>query len=83
LAAPSRSSCSTKRCLKSKIIGLLTQRDEAKDDPEPQDLYSVGTAAIVLKALRQPDNHIVIVVQGLRRFFCEKSSPPLHSSEPR
>jgi ATP-dependent Lon protease len=56
----------------SKIIGLLTQRDEAKDDPEPQDLYSVGTAAIVLRLLRQPDNHIVIVVQGLRRFSLRK-----------
>jgi len=56
----------------SKIIGLLTQRDETKDDPEPQDLYSVGTAAIVLRLLRQPDNHIVIVVQGLRRFSLRK-----------
>jgi ATP-dependent Lon protease len=56
----------------SKIIGLLTQRDETKDDPEPPDLYSVGTAAIVLRLLRQPDNHIVIVVQGLRRFSLRK-----------
>ena len=56
----------------SKIIGLLTQRDETKDDPEPQDLYSVGTAAIVLRLLRQADNHIVIVVQGLRRFSLRK-----------
>ena len=23
----------------TKIIGLLTQRDETKEDPEPQDLY--------------------------------------------
>ena len=37
----------------TKIIGLLTQRDETKEDPEPQDLYSTGTAAIVLKLLRQ------------------------------
>ncbi len=56
----------------NKIIGLLTQRDETKDDPEPQGLYSVGTAAIVLRLLRQADNHIVIVVQGLRRFSLRK-----------
>jgi ATP-dependent Lon protease len=55
-----------------KIIGLLTQRDETKEDPEPQDLYSTGTAAIVLKLLRQSDNHLVIVVQGLRRFALRK-----------
>src|SRR5207237_6676368 len=51
----------------TKIIGLLTQRDETKEDPQPQDLYPVGTAAIVLKLLRQSDNHVVIVVQVLRR----------------
>jgi ATP-dependent Lon protease len=56
----------------SKIIGLITQRDETKEDPEPQDLYTVGTAAIVLKLLRQPDDHVVIVVQGLRRFALRK-----------
>ncbi len=56
----------------TKIIGLVTQRDETKEDPELQDLYSTGTAAIVLKLLRQSDNHIVIVVQGLRRFALRK-----------
>ena len=56
----------------SKIIGLLTQRDENKEEPEPQDLYSVGTAAIVLKLLRQADNSSVAVVQGLRRFSLRK-----------
>ena len=56
----------------TKIIGLLTQRDETKDDPAPQDLYPVGTAAIVLKLLRQSDNHVIIVVQGLRRFALRK-----------
>ena len=56
----------------TKIIGLLTQRDETKEDPQPQDLYPVGTAAIVLKLLRQSDNHVVIVVQGLRRFALRK-----------
>jgi ATP-dependent Lon protease len=56
----------------TKIIGLLTQRDETKDDPQPQDLYPVGTAALVLKLLRQSDNHVIIVVQGLRRFALRK-----------
>jgi ATP-dependent Lon protease len=56
----------------SKIIGLLAQRDEAKDEPQPQDLYSVGVAAIVLKLLRQADDRVVIVLQGLRRFALRK-----------
>src|SRR5438034_2000734 len=56
----------------TKIIGLLTQRDETKEDPRQQDLYSIGTAAIVLKLLRQSDDHVIIVVQGLRRFALRK-----------
>jgi ATP-dependent Lon protease len=56
----------------SKIIGLIAQRDESKEDPEPQDLYEVGTAAIVLKLLRQADDHVVALVQGLRRFSLRK-----------
>src|SRR6266446_7903390 len=53
---------------RTKVIGLVTQRDETKEDPEPQDLHSVGTAALVLKLLRQSDDHVVVIAQGLRRF---------------
>lgn len=55
-----------------KVIGLLTQRDETKEDPGPQDLHSVGTAALVLKLLRQSDDHVVVIAQGLRRFSLRK-----------
>src|SRR5437660_6745225 len=57
---------------RTKVIGLLTQRDEAKEDPEPQDLYHVGTAALVLKMIRQADDHVLIIAQGLRRFTLRK-----------
>ncbi len=56
----------------NKIIGLVTQRDETKEDPEAGDLYDVGTAVMVLKLLRQADNHVVIIAQGLRRFAIRK-----------
>jgi ATP-dependent Lon protease len=56
----------------TKVIGLLSQRDEEKEDPQPQDLYSVGTAAMVLKLLRQADDRVVLVVQGLERFAMRK-----------
>src|ERR1700693_2829513 len=58
--------------LRTKVIGLLTQRDEAKEDPEPPDLYHVGTAALVLKMIRQADDHLLIIAQGLRRFRLRK-----------
>ncbi|PYJ64695.1 MAG: endopeptidase La, partial [Verrucomicrobia bacterium] len=57
---------------RTKVIGLLTQRDEAKEDPTPQDLYSVGTAALVLKLVRQAEDNVLLIVQGLRRFSLRK-----------
>ncbi len=56
----------------SKVIGLIAQRDPDKEDPAPQDLYEIGTAAIVLKLLRQADDHVIAFVQGLRRFSLQK-----------
>jgi ATP-dependent Lon protease len=57
---------------RTKVIGLVSQRDEAKEDPQPQDLYHVGTAALVLKMIRQADDHVLIIAQGLRRFQLRK-----------
>jgi ATP-dependent Lon protease len=67
---------------RTKVIGLLTQRDETKEDPTPQDLYTVGTAALVLKLLRQAEDNVLVIVQGLRRFSLRKivaSSPFLRA----
>ena len=57
---------------RTKVIGLLAQRDETKEEPEPPDLYSIGTAALVLKLIRQSEDHVLIIVQGLRRFSLRK-----------
>jgi ATP-dependent Lon protease len=57
---------------RTKVIGLLTQRDETKEDPGPQDLFHVGTAALVLKMIRQADDHVVIIARGLQRFTLRK-----------
>ena len=56
----------------TKVIGLLTQRDETKENPTPEDLYHVGTAALVLKLIRQADDQVVMIVQGIRRFALRK-----------
>src|SRR5689334_14916569 len=57
---------------RTKIIGLVTQRDEAKEDPQAQDLHSVGTAALVLKMIRQADDHVVLIARGMQRFTLRK-----------
>ena len=57
---------------RTKVIGLVAQRDEGKEDPEPNDLYHVGTAALVLKMIRQADDHVVIIARGIQRFNLRK-----------
>src|SRR5438093_3126633 len=57
---------------RTKVIGLLAQRDETKEVPAPQALYSVGTVALVLKLIRQADDRVLVIAQGLRRFSLRK-----------
>jgi ATP-dependent Lon protease len=50
------------------IIGLVTQRNPETETPTFGDLYSVGTAASVLKIIKMPQGSIHIVVHGITRF---------------
>lgn len=52
---------------KQKVIFIVCQRKEDIDDPAPGDLYTVGTAAIVLKLLRLEEGNQSIIVHGLTR----------------
>jgi ATP-dependent Lon protease len=51
-----------------RIIGLIASRDSELEVPQPEDLYSIGTVAIIHRMFRAPDNTIRLVVQGLSRF---------------
>ncbi len=51
-----------------KILGVLTQKNESVENPQPTDMHTVGTVAIVLKMLRPSDGQQSIVVHGLVRF---------------
>src|SRR5580704_1096799 len=55
----------------NKNLGLVTQRDEQLDHPEPSDLFRVGVSAQVVKLIRQPDGVVVLIVQVLRRIALE------------
>jgi len=52
----------------SRIIGAVMQRDPSEDGPRAQGLYTIGTATVIEKALKQPDGTLRLVVQGLARF---------------
>ena len=51
-----------------RLIGLVASKDPDLDAPAPEDLYSVGTVAIVHRLFRAPDGTIRLLVQGLARF---------------
>src|ERR1700726_870141 len=55
----------------NKQLGLVTQRDEQLDRPEPLDLFRIGVSAQILKLIRQPDGVIVLIVQVQRRIALE------------
>jgi ATP-dependent Lon protease len=63
-----------------RLLALVTVRNEEADPPAWDDLYDVGTAAVVHKMIRVPDGTLRILVQGLRRIRIErqvKSDPYL------
>src|SRR4030095_5536343 len=45
---------------RNKIVALLAQRAETKDEPTAEDLYQIATTALVIKLLRQADDRVVI-----------------------
>lgn len=61
-----------------KIIGVVSQKDTAIEDPKFEDLNQVGTVAHILKMLRMPDGNTTVIIQGKKRFKLDK----LQQTEP-
>jgi ATP-dependent Lon protease len=52
---------------KNRMILLVSQKDIDKEEPGNEDLYRVGTVAIIMRKLNLPDGRIRILIQGLSR----------------
>src|SRR6187455_1802219 len=55
----------------NRMILLASQKDLDKEEPSADDLYKVGTAAVIMRMLKLPDGRIRILVQGLARAHIE------------
>lgn len=60
------------RCLEramemDKQVFLVTQKDGSQDDPQENDLFSIGTIANILQLLKLPDGTIKVLVEGIQR----------------
>jgi ATP-dependent Lon protease len=50
-----------------RIIMLVAQRDAQSETPRPEELFTVGTVAAIMRMLKLPDGRIRLLVQGLSR----------------
>jgi ATP-dependent Lon protease len=51
----------------NRMILLASQKDLDKEEPTGEDLYQIGTVAVIMRMLKLPDGRIRILVQGLTR----------------
>ncbi len=59
----------------NRMIVLVSQKDVNKEDPARDDLYEVGTVAIIMRMLKLPDGRIRILIQGLSRTRVDGVKP--------
>ena len=52
---------------RERLILLAAQRDAEAEDPGPEELYPVGTVAMIMRMLKMPDGRVKILVQGVSR----------------
>lgn len=50
------------------ILGAVLQHEHSLDNPSPKDLYSVGTAARILKVLEMPNGNLTVILHGLEKI---------------
>ena len=55
-----------------KQIMMIAQKEAEKDDPQPEDLYQIGTIATVLQLIKLPDGTVKVLVEGNRRARIDK-----------
>jgi ATP-dependent Lon protease len=52
-------------------ILLVAQRNAETADPDPDDLYQIGTVAMVMRSARMPDGRLKVLVQGVAKARIE------------
>ncbi len=51
-----------------KMVALVALRDPEVEEPGPEDLYDIGTVAVIHRLARAADGTLHIIVQGLERI---------------
>lgn len=56
----------------SRMIGVVSQKDVAIEDPGFDQLNKVGTVALIIKMLQMPDGNTTVILQGKKRFHLKE-----------
>ncbi|OBQ51585.1 endopeptidase La [Halodesulfovibrio spirochaetisodalis] len=67
----------------SRYMMITTQKDEATEDPTPEDLHTTGTVVMIMRMLKMPDGRLKVLVQGVSRAKIERftSTEPYLTAE--
>lgn len=52
----------------SRMIALVASKDENVEEPNPEQIHTIGTAAQIHRVLKTPDGTMRLVIQGLERI---------------
>lgn len=52
---------------KDRLLLLATQRKSSVENPKPDEIFAVGTVAVILRMLKLPDGRAKLLVQGLAK----------------
>lgn len=50
-----------------RMILLLTQKDASVENPKPDEMYKMGTVALIVRMLKLPDGRMRVLAQGISR----------------
>ncbi|MDN6309636.1 MAG: endopeptidase La [Flavobacteriaceae bacterium] len=51
-----------------KVIGVVAQKNDEKEEPGIDDIHKVGVVARILRVLKMPDGNTTVIIQGKKRF---------------
>jgi len=52
----------------NRLVGLMVMKDGSIDEPQPGQVYEIGTVAAINRVVQAPNNNLHAVVQGLERI---------------
>ncbi len=52
----------------NRTVGVISQKEQNIENPEFEDLNTIGTVAHIMRLLKMPDGSTTVIIQGKKRF---------------